>query len=193
MFSIMSVCLSVWSQGNSHQIRWFANEKPSSFSGGFRGGAGARPPPSKRPNSFNFMQFSGKFGKIVCWRPPPGQLAPPWRNPGSAAVFYFNVSGIIQTIWLHYLPVMLKFRIFAGQCQKPYSLSLCSVLVTTLIVYAVMTAMYSANLIAFLSVEKYQVPFETFLELSEQNSYRFGFIGGGSLVDFFKVLSYWSF
>ena len=22
------------------------------------------------PNSFNFMQFLGKFGKIVCWRPP---------------------------------------------------------------------------------------------------------------------------
>ena len=23
------------------------------------------------PNSFNFMQFLGNFGKIVCWRPPP--------------------------------------------------------------------------------------------------------------------------
>ena len=22
------------------------------------------------PNSFNFMQFLGKFGKSVCWRPP---------------------------------------------------------------------------------------------------------------------------
>ena len=29
----------------------------------------ARPPGG--PNSFNFMQFLGKFGKIVCWRPPP--------------------------------------------------------------------------------------------------------------------------
>ena len=28
----------------------------------------ARPPGG--PNSFNFMQFLGKFGKIVCWRPP---------------------------------------------------------------------------------------------------------------------------
>ena len=42
-----------------------------------------RPPPG--PNSFNFMHFWGKFGKIVCWRPPPGELAPPPRgNPGSA-------------------------------------------------------------------------------------------------------------
>ena len=36
------------------------------------------------PNSFNFMQFLGKFGKIVCWC-PPGELTPPPRgNPGSA-------------------------------------------------------------------------------------------------------------
>ena len=25
--------------------------------------------PPQGPNSFNFMQFLGKFGKIVCWRP----------------------------------------------------------------------------------------------------------------------------
>ena len=29
------------------------------------------------PNSFNFMQFWGKFGTILCWRPPPGKLEPP--------------------------------------------------------------------------------------------------------------------
>ena len=39
------------------------------------------------PNSLNFMQFLGKFGKIVYWR-PPGELAPPPRgNPGSATAF----------------------------------------------------------------------------------------------------------
>ena len=48
-----------------------------------RGARGHRPP---GPNSFNFMQFLEKFGKIVCWRPPPrGELVPPPRgNPGSA-------------------------------------------------------------------------------------------------------------
>ena len=36
-------------------------------SGGSKGGArDARPPPPGGPNSFNFMQFLGKFGKIVC-------------------------------------------------------------------------------------------------------------------------------
>ena len=51
-------------------------------SGGFRGGA--RP----AQNFLNFMQFFAKFGKIICWRPPPGGLAPPpTGNPGSAPEF----------------------------------------------------------------------------------------------------------
>ena len=36
------------------------------------------------PNSFNFMQFLGKFGEIVCWRPPGELVPPPQGNPGSA-------------------------------------------------------------------------------------------------------------
>ena len=42
-------------------------------SGGSKGLEG-RPPWG--PNSFNFIQFLGKFGKIVCWRPPWGVGAP---------------------------------------------------------------------------------------------------------------------
>ena len=34
----------------------------------------APPPPAHAgPNAFSFMQFLRKFGKIVCWVPPP-----PW-------------------------------------------------------------------------------------------------------------------
>ena len=37
------------------------------------------PPPPECPNSFNFMQFLGNFGKIVCWSPPPpGSWRPTW-------------------------------------------------------------------------------------------------------------------
>ena len=44
------------------------------------------------PNSFNFMQFWGKFCKIVCWRPLL-ELAPiPRENPGSDTVFYSYYS-----------------------------------------------------------------------------------------------------
>ena len=46
----------------------------------------ASPPPPRRPNSFDFMQFSGQFGKIICWRPSrgvapsPGEILDPPLN-----------------------------------------------------------------------------------------------------------------
>ena len=53
-------------------------------SGGSKGGREGRTPPPLRPNSFNFMQFLGEFGKIACSRPPLGGFTPPpWGNPGS--------------------------------------------------------------------------------------------------------------
>ena len=58
-----------------------------------RGAQGTCAPPGC-PNSFDFMQFSGKFGKIICWRPPPppGEelVRPSQGNPGSANVFLYN-------------------------------------------------------------------------------------------------------
>ena len=48
--------------------------------GGSKGGREGRAPPPGGPNSFNFMQFLGKFGKIVCWRPPLGSWRPLLRE-----------------------------------------------------------------------------------------------------------------
>ena len=45
------------------------------------GGREGRTPPPGRPNSFDFMQFSGKFGVFT---PPWRVHAPPRENPGSA-------------------------------------------------------------------------------------------------------------
>ena len=39
---------------------------------------------ARGPNSFNFIQFLGNFGKIVCWRPLEGWCPRPRGNPGSA-------------------------------------------------------------------------------------------------------------
>ena len=62
------------------------------------GGPEGRTPPApsipRHPNSFDFMQFSGNFGKIVCSRPPP---PPPWRVHAPA-------SG---KSWIRYCPVHL--------------------------------------------------------------------------------------
>ena len=53
------------------------NKLNTVISGGSKGGArDAPPPPPPGPNSFNFMQFLGKFGKFVCWRPPRGSWCP---------------------------------------------------------------------------------------------------------------------
>ena len=38
---------------------------------------GERDTPPGDPNSFNFMQFLRKFGKIVCWRPHLGEILDP--------------------------------------------------------------------------------------------------------------------
>ena len=37
---------------------------------------GARDAPPRGPNSFNFMQFLAKLGKIICFPPPRGVGAP---------------------------------------------------------------------------------------------------------------------
>ena len=53
-----------------------------------RGGRRGHGPPPGRPNSFDFMHFSVKIGKMLCWRTPPwGVGGPPLGNPGSAAVY----------------------------------------------------------------------------------------------------------
>ena len=77
---------------------------------------------------------------------------------------------------------------FAGEPGKPYWLPLCLVLASCLLVCAVMTTTYCANLNAFLSVEKYEVPFETFLDLSEQKACRIGVLGQSSVEERIKVL-----
>ena len=43
-----------------------------------------------RPNSFNFMQFLGKFGRIVCWH--PRELAP---SHLSHCLEYFDLELIL--------------------------------------------------------------------------------------------------
>ena len=63
------------------------------LSGVSQGGARDASPPGG-PNSFNFMQFLGNFGKIVCWRPLLGEiLDPPLILVGQS----FASPGIPQT------------------------------------------------------------------------------------------------
>ena len=52
-------------------------------SGRSKEGCKGRAPPVAQ-NFFIFMQFSGKIGQIIGWRPPLGLAPPPLGNPGSA-------------------------------------------------------------------------------------------------------------
>ena len=56
-----------------------------SIIGGSRGGAWGTHAPPGHPNSFDFMQFSGKFG--VFTPPLEGSRPPPRENPRSATVY----------------------------------------------------------------------------------------------------------
>ena len=59
------------------------------------GGAQGRAPPPLGQIFFIFMQFLGKIGQIVCWRPPPLGLAPPrLGNPGSATEQILKNRGV---------------------------------------------------------------------------------------------------
>ena len=54
---------------------------------GLRGG------PNTAQKFLDFMQFFGKFDKIVCWRPlHKGSASPPTGNSGSALVMYLIIS-----------------------------------------------------------------------------------------------------
>ena len=51
--------------------------KTSNSIGGSRGGARDATPPPRAQNFFIFMQFSGKIGQIIGWRPPPSGVGAP--------------------------------------------------------------------------------------------------------------------
>ena len=81
-----------WSSLGTYSLEDLPLSPPLPTSGGSKGGTRDSPLPGG-PNSFNFMQFLGKFGKILCWC-PPRELANPSRgNPGSATANSTNTNA----------------------------------------------------------------------------------------------------
>ena len=96
-FTISMTCVCDQGSAEGHNIFGLGlNQFTFLVIGGSKGkGAGRprtedtapHPHPPGHPNSLDFMQFWGKLGKIVCWRPPPppGELTPrPRGNLASA-------------------------------------------------------------------------------------------------------------
>ena len=61
-----------------------------------RGAPWTRAPPGG-PNSFNFMQFLGKYGKIVCWR-PPGSWRPLLGEILDPPLYRYRQSSLLHQI-----------------------------------------------------------------------------------------------
>ena len=84
-------------------------------SGGSKGGRRGRAPPPG-PNSFNFMQFLGKFDKFVCWRPPWGVGAPSsgksWIRYCNRFNYYTTESSVLMVGFMHhwFCPIYLFRR-----------------------------------------------------------------------------------
>lgn len=57
----------------------------------------------------------------------------------------------------------------------------------------VIVASYVGTLVAFLTVEKNVLPFETLEELYKQKSISYGAKRTGSTIDFFKVFTFYNF
>ena len=78
------------------------------------GAGGARPAPLGQ-NFFVFMQFLGKIGQIVCWRPLWGWRPPRLGNPRSATDIYqqnnefqHHTNGNVKS-YLHVLSGQVTF------------------------------------------------------------------------------------
>ena len=85
--------------------------------------------PPRGPNSFNFMQCLGKFGKIVCWRSPSPRVGA--LTSGKFWTSHWITCKILLVIW-----VMWASRIDALKCMRDHlqwvkTISHCTRKVTT--------------------------------------------------------------
>ena len=78
------------------------------FSGGSKGARGTRA--LGGPNSFNFMQFLGKFGKIICWRPSWGVGAP---SSGKSWIRQWSLSS--KAVFSLFAKVTFRQNVFGRQ------------------------------------------------------------------------------
>ena len=93
--------------------------RPSTYytsSRGFRGASGAHPPPTAQ-NFLDFMQFFGKFDKIICWRPPP----PEGRHPLLQGILDPPLTSTIDFMTLNPLQLELLMKNVNLEFEDPHA------------------------------------------------------------------------
>jgi hypothetical protein len=78
---------------------------------------------------------------------------------------------------MYYVRTMYNVCV-SGSFQKPIPTSARIVFAFYWLFSVVIYATYAGNLVAFLSVSKPELPFRTIREMSEQNQYTYGVLGG---------------
>ena len=95
--------------------------------GGSRGGREGRTPPPGRPNSFDFMQFSGKFGvftpPLEGSRPPSGKS---WIRHWQRPVFWWKQLALGNYSLIVYVSLRLRVQnaVSAQPCVGKIRISL---------------------------------------------------------------------
>ena len=102
-------------KGNNYQITVV-------IIGGSRGGREGRTPPPGRPNSFDFMQFSGKFGvftpPLEGSRPPLGKILDPPLVMLSENPYYLPQRSCGKLMFLHLCVILFTgvVSVHGGLC-----------------------------------------------------------------------------
>ncbi len=79
------------------------------------------------------------------------------------------------------------FNFFAGSTTFPIATSLRLIVAIWWLFCLVIISTYSANLIAFLAVDRYTPPFRTLYDVSNQQAFQFGVLGGTGWLNLFGV------
>ena len=86
--------------------------------------------------------------------------------------------------------VLISLRFFyylTGSFYKPVSTSARIVFVSYWLACIIITATYTGNMVAFLSVSRPVLPFMTLEEMTQQSVYKYGTLGGTFIQEYLQV------
>ena len=106
----------------------------------------------------------------------------------SHIIYYFFHSKVIFLFYVYKARrIMIFDKFFVANYIEPTASATRFVTSFWWIFCVIITATYSANLVAFLTVDKYHPPFNTLYELSQQTEFKFGTQGGTAFRTYFEV------
>ena len=103
------------------------------------------------------------------------------RNFTYKRVLFMNIAEVLVTLF-----TLIFF--FSGGLRLPASQTGRTIICCWWLFCIILSATYSGNLIAFLTVTKEKTPFDSLTEMVAQSDYEWGTLGGTFWMTFFEVL-----